>query len=63
MLASNIVIASFVALASATSPVPSDEVFAALLKRQAPGSPSYNCHDNCGTYYSLLFLASELITF
>ncbi|KAF2793768.1 hypothetical protein K505DRAFT_325252 [Melanomma pulvis-pyrius CBS 109.77] len=26
-----------------------EDVFAALLKRQAPGTPEYNCHDNCGT--------------
>jgi hypothetical protein len=25
-----------------------EDIFAALLKRQAPGTPSYNCHDNCG---------------
>ncbi|KAF2031752.1 hypothetical protein EK21DRAFT_11325, partial [Setomelanomma holmii] len=24
-----------------------------LLKRQAPGTPSYNCHDNCGTAITL----------
>ncbi|OTA88147.1 hypothetical protein M434DRAFT_15098 [Hypoxylon sp. CO27-5] len=24
------------------------QLFARLLKRQEPGSPSYNCHDNCG---------------
>jgi hypothetical protein len=24
------------------------QLFSRLLKRQAPGSPEYNCHDNCG---------------
>ncbi|KAI1143543.1 hypothetical protein F5Y05DRAFT_408988 [Hypoxylon sp. FL0543] len=24
------------------------QLFARLLKRQEPGSPAYNCHDNCG---------------
>lgn len=27
-----------------------DHLFAALLKRQEPGTPAYNCHDNCGEW-------------
>ena len=41
-------IASFIALSSA-SLTPEDHLFSALLKRQEPGTPSYDCHDNCGT--------------
>jgi hypothetical protein len=55
MFASKISIAGFIAFASATSLHPSDDVFTALLKRQAPGTPSYNCHDNCGTYQPIQF--------
>ena len=39
------------ALTSAVTAATADadlKVFASLLKRQAPGSPEYNCHDNCG---------------
>ncbi|KAH8726230.1 hypothetical protein GQ44DRAFT_705971 [Phaeosphaeriaceae sp. PMI808] len=46
-------ITGLVAIASATTLHADDEVFAALLKRQAPGTPSYNCHDNCGTAIQL----------
>ncbi|KAJ9133033.1 hypothetical protein NKR23_g10961 [Pleurostoma richardsiae] len=37
-----------VAAASATAIGSEDVVFTMLLKRQAPGTPAYNCHDNCG---------------
>jgi hypothetical protein len=49
MLATQLVLAGLAALASASSLHPDDAYFATLLKRQAPGTPSYNCHDNCGT--------------
>lgn len=26
------------------------QLFARLLKRQEPGTPAYNCHDNCGKW-------------
>ncbi|KAH3916201.1 hypothetical protein HBI56_036680 [Parastagonospora nodorum] len=52
MLAPKFLVAGLIALASA-SIHPEDIKFAALLKRQAPGTPSYNCHDNCGTAISL----------
>jgi len=48
MIAFKILIVGFAAIASATSLHADDAVFAALFKRQAPGTPSYNCHDNCG---------------
>ncbi|KAI0851535.1 hypothetical protein F5Y00DRAFT_12179 [Daldinia vernicosa] len=37
-------------LAATAASASTDELqfFARLLKRQDPGSPSYNCHDNCG---------------
>ena len=35
-------------LAASLSPAEGDKLFAMLLKRQAPGTPEYNCHDNCG---------------
>jgi hypothetical protein len=50
MVAFKALIAAFVAAAGASSLQAEDAVFAALLKRQAPGTPSYNCHDNCGTF-------------
>ncbi|UPX18143.1 uncharacterized protein EKO05_0008455 [Ascochyta rabiei] len=47
MVASQILVAVFVAAASATSLVGREDVsFASLLKRQEPGTPAYNCHDN-----------------
>jgi hypothetical protein len=45
------VAARFVFLAAAVSVVASlteENVFTTLLKRQEPGTPEYNCHDNCG---------------
>ncbi|KAL1595649.1 hypothetical protein SLS60_009338 [Paraconiothyrium brasiliense] len=48
MFTSRIVIAGFIA-ASTASMIIEEQQFAALLKRQAPGSPEYACHDNCGT--------------
>ena len=42
-------IAGFFAIVGATTLHTEDQVFATLLKRQAPGTPSYSCHDNCGT--------------
>lgn len=47
MLAPKLFVAGLIALASA-SIHSEDAKFSALLKRQAPGTPSYNCHDNCG---------------
>ena len=35
-------------LAASLSTAEGDELSAMLLKRQAPGTPEYNCHDNCG---------------
>ncbi|KAH7402080.1 hypothetical protein DE146DRAFT_754683 [Phaeosphaeria sp. MPI-PUGE-AT-0046c] len=52
MLALNVVLTCLVAATSASSH-PNDLYFASLLKRQAPGTPSYNCHDNCGTAITL----------
>ncbi|RKU46371.1 hypothetical protein DL546_003350 [Coniochaeta pulveracea] len=34
-------------------PGPSDEHIAILLSRQAPGTPAYDCHYNCGTAITL----------
>ncbi|KAJ4344671.1 uncharacterized protein N0V89_012415 [Didymosphaeria variabile] len=48
MFTSRIVIAGFIA-ASTASIITEEQHFATLLKRQAPGSPEYACHDNCGT--------------
>ncbi|KZM20959.1 hypothetical protein ST47_g7891 [Ascochyta rabiei] len=54
MVASQILVAVFVAAASATSLVGREDVsFASLLKRQEPGTPAYNCHDNCGSAITL----------
>ncbi|PSN65458.1 hypothetical protein BS50DRAFT_575463 [Corynespora cassiicola Philippines] len=49
MVASRIALAGFVAVASASTIMSESDMFATLLKRQQPGTPSYNCHDNCGT--------------
>lgn len=37
-------------IAATTISAAADELqlFSRLLKRQEPGSPAYNCHDNCG---------------
>ncbi|KAH7072745.1 hypothetical protein BKA63DRAFT_515601 [Paraphoma chrysanthemicola] len=53
MVSCKILLTCFVAVTSATQLHPDDAVFAALLKRQAPGTASYNCHDNCGTAITL----------
>ncbi|KAH8908898.1 hypothetical protein BR93DRAFT_957764 [Coniochaeta sp. PMI_546] len=36
----------------AATAVPSDEHFSSLLARQAPGTPKYECHFNCGSAIS-----------
>lgn len=41
-------LAALAATAVQASAIDGDEVFAVLLKRQEPGTPAYNCHDNCG---------------
>lgn len=47
MVATQFLVAGLVAAASATSLVArEDTYFASLLKRQEPGTPAYNCHDN-----------------
>jgi len=48
MIASHLVLASFIAAASASLHAEA-AIFATLLKRQEPGTPAYDCHDNCGT--------------
>ncbi|KAH7348229.1 hypothetical protein BKA66DRAFT_447332 [Pyrenochaeta sp. MPI-SDFR-AT-0127] len=53
MVASKFLIAAFVATASASALNAEEDLFASLLKRQEPGSASYNCHDNCGTAITL----------
>ncbi|KAF1920201.1 hypothetical protein BDU57DRAFT_525338 [Ampelomyces quisqualis] len=53
MFVSRLLLTGFVALASASSLHADDAYFATLLKRQAPGTPSFNCHDNCGTAITL----------
>lgn len=49
MVASRLLLVAFVASASASAIDAEAHMFAALLKRQEPGTPAYNCHDNCGT--------------
>jgi hypothetical protein len=61
MVFSKMLIACFVAIAAATQLHAEDAVFAALLKRQAPGTPSYNCHDNCGKHLTTLSHAQHQI--
>ncbi|KAF3039993.1 hypothetical protein E8E11_006628 [Didymella keratinophila] len=54
MVAAHFLVASLVAAASATDLlVREDAYFASLLKRQEPGTPAYNCHDNCGSAITL----------
>ncbi|KAF2683346.1 hypothetical protein K458DRAFT_368570 [Lentithecium fluviatile CBS 122367] len=48
MVAWRLLITSFIA-AVGTSLHVEGHNFASLLKRQEPGTPAYNCHDNCGT--------------
>lgn len=33
---------------ASASAIDGEELFSVLLKRQEPGTPAYNCHDNCG---------------
>ena len=49
MVAYRFVLAGFVAAASASAFPAEEELFKSLLKRQEPGTPAYDCHDNCGT--------------
>jgi hypothetical protein len=51
MVASRFVLLAAAATASAS--LTEDAYFAHLLKRQEPGTPAYNCHDNCGTFSML----------
>ncbi|KAF1846055.1 uncharacterized protein K460DRAFT_283144 [Cucurbitaria berberidis CBS 394.84] len=53
MVATSALLAGFIAAASASVLHPEDVVFAKLLKRQEPGTPAFNCHDNCGTAITL----------
>lgn len=47
MVAVQLFVAGLIAAASATNLVArEDTYFASLLKRQEPGTPAYNCHDN-----------------
>ena len=46
-------VTAFAAVANALGLQAEEDIFAALLKRQAPGTPSYNCHDNCGQAITL----------
>lgn len=48
MHAVKVALAALAATAVHASAIDSDEIFAVLLKRQDPGTPAYNCHDNCG---------------
>lgn len=47
MVAAQFFVASLIAAAGATGLLArEDAYFASLLKRQEPGTPAYNCHDN-----------------
>lgn len=47
MVAAHLLVASVIAAASATRiGAREDAYFTSLLKRQEPGTPAYNCHDN-----------------
>ncbi|KAH9860588.1 hypothetical protein J1614_011919 [Plenodomus biglobosus] len=48
MKASQFLLFGFCTAATATAVSSEDTLFASLLKRQEPGTPAYNCHDNCG---------------
>lgn len=52
MVSAKLIFAGLVAVVSATGLSAEEEVFAALLKRQSPGTPAYNCHDVCGQLLS-----------
>ncbi|KAH7132272.1 hypothetical protein B0J11DRAFT_221983 [Dendryphion nanum] len=55
MVASRTLFAGLAAAAcvSASALANEDAYFSALLKRQEPGTPAFNCHDNCGLAISL----------
>ncbi|KAF1965004.1 hypothetical protein BU23DRAFT_36984 [Bimuria novae-zelandiae CBS 107.79] len=52
MFTVRILLAGSVALTMASLTV-GDTFFTTLLKRQEPGTPAFNCHDNCGTAISV----------
>ncbi|CAO2649196.1 Nn.00g101450.m01.CDS01 [Neocucurbitaria sp. VM-36] len=47
MIATQLLLAGFIAAASATALASEEVIFAKLLKRQEPGTPAYACHDAC----------------
>ncbi|KAF2747389.1 hypothetical protein M011DRAFT_58472 [Sporormia fimetaria CBS 119925] len=54
MIPNLFVLLAAVATATATSISASEEqLYASLLKRQAPGTPKYTCHEQCGTPISI----------
>ncbi|KAH8801714.1 hypothetical protein F5884DRAFT_525269 [Xylogone sp. PMI_703] len=49
MIAIRFILAGAIALSGVSAHAVDDHLWTrALLKRQAPGTPAYNCHDNCG---------------
>ncbi|KAF2014868.1 hypothetical protein BU24DRAFT_451802 [Aaosphaeria arxii CBS 175.79] len=54
MVAYRFIFTGFAAVATVVaSPSAEDHFFSNLLKRQEPGTPAYNCHDNCGLAITL----------
>ncbi|OAL49319.1 hypothetical protein IQ07DRAFT_588643 [Pyrenochaeta sp. DS3sAY3a] len=53
MVATQFIVAALAAAVSATAMASEEAMFASLLKRQEPGTPSYNCHANCGNAITL----------
>lgn len=49
------------AVASVSASLTEEKLFASLLKRQDPGTPEYNCHDNCGMLNRDLFVYQYVI--
>lgn len=50
MVATRWTLAAVLAATAVSASTDELQFIARLLKRQDPGTPAYNCHDNCGSY-------------
>ena len=50
MIALRWTLGAIVAASAASASTNELQLFSRLLKRQEPGTPEYNCHDNCGKH-------------
>ncbi|KAF2179498.1 hypothetical protein K469DRAFT_674040 [Zopfia rhizophila CBS 207.26] len=60
MVSARFVFGGIVAVTGVSASLTEERMFAALLKRQEPGTPAYNCHDNCGTAITISKASSDV---